>query len=395
MDKYLNPEEQEETKTEEISDPSTDYKVKLFANVEQAIPVVEEEENSADKILEKKLTSSDKVSGFSKKLTKYNIEDVINKNFYYRKAKISGREKNDDEENEKDDKKMMYSKFKYDLVRYYFHANTKEWEEKNFFEKIVYICIDKPFDLFRNLTIPPFEQSKWNRDYFVLQPICISLFFSYIFGISYKNNIPWVIIYYIAVIALCILLYRTTYRGSLPSYEILLLILSLVMSIIEIYIFSKILMDMITVIRMLLPMDIPEAFMTMSVLAIGNSLPDFIVNCSLSKTGYAEMALTGSIGAPVFGMLFGFGLSLIKKSIQKKFELIDFDLFAKGKNSKMSVENYIIIVALGGIYAMIIVFMVIGVIQKFQLTRLVSFIGFSVFIVYFGVIIYVTFIMNI
>ena len=286
----------------------------------------------------------------------------------------------------------MYSKFRYNLIKYYLTSSktNKEFAKKTLFEKIYFILIERPFNLLRDLTIPPFEQEKWNRNLFILLPITLSLFLSIIFHL---NTYPWytptfITLWYILMFIISIFFFRISYRGTLPKFEWTLLTIALIISILWIYSVTNILMDMITCIRILLPVNLSQSFLTMTVLAFGNSLPDFIVNCSLAKNGYAEMALSGSIGAPAFGLLFGFGMSLIRKSIQNKFKPFEFDLFKK------NVDSYIILSAMGNLYVLILMYIIFGFIQKFHLTRLVSLFGYSIYIIYFGFIVYFAFIYN-
>ena len=327
------------------------------------------------------------VSGFRKKPIKFKIEDVITKYFYHQKSRIKIKS-----QKKKPDKNhlQMYSKFRYNLIKYYLTSSksNKEFEKKTTFEKIFFIFIERPFNLIRDLTIPPFEQEKWNRNLFILLPMTLSLFLSIIFHLNSYSfySTSFIIIWYILMFIISIFFFRISYRGTLPKCEWTLLLIALVISILWIYSVTNILMDMITCIRILLPVNLSQSFLTMTVLAFGNSLPDFIVNCSLAKNGYAEMALSGSIGAPAFGLLFGFGMSLIRKSAQNKFKPFEFDLFDK------NVDNYIILSAMGNLYVLILMYIIFGFVQKFNLTRLVSLFGYSIYIIYFGFIVYFAFI---
>ncbi len=327
------------------------------------------------------------VSGFRKKPIKFKIEDVITKYFYHQKSKIKIKS-----QKKKPDKNhlQMYSKFRYNLIKYYLTSSksNKEFEKKTTFEKIFFIFIERPFNLIRDLTIPPFEQEKWNRNLFILLPMSLSLFLSIIFHLNSYSfySTSFIIIWYILMFFISIFFFRISYRGTLPKCEWTLLLIALIISILWIYSVTNILMDMITCIRILLPVNLSQSFLTMTVLAFGNSLPDFIVNCSLAKNGYAEMALSGSIGAPAFGLLFGFGMSLIRKSAQNKFKPFEFDLFDK------NVDNYIILSAMGNLYVLILMYIIFGFVQKFNLTRLVSLFGYSIYIIYFGFIVYFAFI---
>ena len=335
------------------------------------------------------------VSGFRKKPTKFNIDDVISKYFYHQKSVSKIKSQKHKKQSTDKNQLQMYSKFRYDLIKYYLTSfKNKEFDKKTLFEKILFILIERPFNLVRDLTIPPFEQEKWNRQFFILLPINLSIFLTIILHLYsyFWYTIPFIITWYFLMFIISIFFFRISYRGSLPKQEWLLLILALIVSILWIYSVTNILMDMIAVIRILLPVKLSESFLTMTVLAFGNSLPDFIVNCSLAKNGYAEMALSGSIGAPAFGLLFGFGMSLIRKSMQNNFGAFEFDLFGRSKDKGMNVDNWIIVSAIGNLYVLLIVYVIFGIVQRFNLTRLVSLFGYSIYIIYFGFIVYFAFI---
>lgn len=87
------------------------------------------------------------------------------------------------------------------------------------------------------------------------------------------------------------------------------------MSMFWIWFVSNILVDILKVLGVLF--DIPESFLGMTLLAFGNSAPDLSVNCALARAGYGEMGIAGSIAGPLFNVLIGLGVSLIKKNIEK------------------------------------------------------------------------------
>lgn len=65
----------------------------------------------------------------------------------------------------------------------------------------------------------------------------------------------------------------------------------------------------------------------MTILAFGNSVPgnyyliilDLTINISLAKNGFGEMGIAGSIAGPLFNLLIGLGISLIKLNIIKGY----------------------------------------------------------------------------
>ena len=74
--------------------------------------------------------------------------------------------------------------------------------------------------------------------------------------------------------------------------------------------------------------EIREVYLGFTFLSLGAMIPDFIINLSLLNKGFPVMALSGATAGPLFNLLFGFGLSLIRQTISKTVEL---DMFNKSK----------------------------------------------------------------
>jgi Ca2+/Na+ antiporter len=80
------------------------------------------------------------------------------------------------------------------------------------------------------------------------------------------------------------------------------------------YLVSGILVDLLQFLGMLSKLS--STYLALTVIAVGNALPDGVTTISLSKQGYAVMGLTGGYAGQLFGLLVGFGLSLLKKTLQ-------------------------------------------------------------------------------
>ena len=285
----------------------------------------------------------------------------------------------------------QYSDFRFSAIRNYIkmHDSTP-FEEKSQFGKIFFYIIDLPFNFIRDVTIPAFELKKWNKKMFSAIPFGLSIFFTVAFKLYFLYaKYPLAIsIYYICILILCLIFYSISYKGKLPKWEWLLLAFAFLISIIWIWAVTNILVNMVEAIQMLLPIEIPEVFLTMTILALGNSLPDFIVNCSLASNNYAEMALAGSIGAPVFGLTFGFGVSLLKRIILNGGKGLELNL----RDPKDTQTQYIIFSACSNIILTVIFFIIIGFIQQFKLKKFDGYIGYSIYTCYFIALIYFSFI---
>lgn len=322
----------------------------------------------------------------------FDIEKLIKKTYYHRKTKASNLTKPNDLA---PGELKLYSKFKYDLVRLYLNRES-DWKKKSLFKKIIFIILDLPLNFLRDLTIPAYEEAKWKRTMFIFQPITISLFIIVIFNL-YKTLIDYWIVtlcYFIVMLLLSFVFYRISYRTHLPSWIWLLLASAFIISILWLWFITNILMDMIVTIKLLFPTNIPQSFISMTLLAIGNSLPDFIVNTSLAKTGYAEMALSGSIGAPVFGMLFGFGVSLIRRLIIKSLkgdgssEEFAIFVFDENLNKKLIVDATICIMTL------ILCLLICGFSMNFRINKCASIFGYSFYCFFVISIILLTFVIK-
>ena len=369
------------TNTESIKDNTKEKeKESITDNKDVSINDIKSEHDTSRDVY----TESQVSKGF------FDIEKLIKKSYYHRKTKVSNLIKP-----QALGELKLYSKFRYDLVRLYLNRES-EWKKKSLLQKILFIVLDFPLNFLRDLTIPAYEESKWKRTMFIFQPITISLFLIVIFNLYSALINYWVVTlcYFIAMLLLCFVFYRISYRTHLPSWIWLLLASAFVLSILWLWFITNILMDMIVTIKLLFPTNIPQSFISMTLLAFGNSLPDFIVNTSLAKTGYAEMALSGSIGAPVFGMLFGFGISLMKRLIIKsingeggseEFALFVFD---QNLNKKLIVDATVCIMTL------VICLLICGFAMNFRITKCASIFGYSIYAFFFISIILLTFAIN-
>ena len=346
-----------------------------------------DEENVNNEDLQFFLGKGQKITGFrainmiKENEKKFNLNEIMDATYY---GKIFAQNEDIYRSYNKELAKKNSNKYNYALVRYYYLTKTTKWSDKTIFQKIVYVLIDYTFDLLRNLSIPPFDKKRYNKIIFICLPITIPLFIT----IFFKNKLfpfyttspgCWIILsYYIIAIGIAVILNFTIYRTNLPKCEWILLLASLIMSMLWVMVVCNILIQMIDDAKLLLPFEVNESFLAMTILAVGNSVPDFIVNCSLAKTGYAEMALSGCVGAPIFGMSVGFGLSLIIRFLKsdeitqaEEFNLVDGEIISN-----------VILCAIIGIVLNLLQNIIVGFIKKFKIKRYSSYIGFSIFFLY-------------
>jgi hypothetical protein len=320
---------------------------------------------------------------------KFNINDFITDKYYLKKS-----DETDQLQRQTSiliqEHRLVYNRLHYTLAKYYLNSKEEKWSEISFFKKIIKIFVEFPLNLVRDLTTPPFEKEKWKKEFFAAMPVSISLCLSLFFKLfPYYIKFPhfiFIAVYYILAIIFCIYLYKRSYRGSLPKCEWVLLLSALIMSMIWIYTVTTILIQMVNDSQYLLPFEISKSFLIMTVLALGNALPDFLIDCTLSTSGYAEMALSGTIGSPVFSLLFGFGLSLIKNFSLAENKEQTFDLITFTPSTK------VILCAMGGIFINLVHYMLIFSLVNYKVKRYVSYAGFCVFFAYLVSIVLVSFV---
>lgn len=156
----------------------------------------------------------------------------------------------------------------------------------------------------------------------------------------------------------------------MPNYPVLLSIFSLIISLIWIWFVANILIDLLITISHL--MNIPESFLGITILTYGNSIPDLMLNLSLVKSGYGEMALSGSIAGPLFNLLIGLGIPLTKLNIE--IGRINIDLFNK--------NNMIGIFSLGFLFGNLIALAIQAKIIKYHLDIKLALIRFVFYLIF-------------
>ena len=127
--------------------------------------------------------------------------------------------------------------------------------------------------------------------------------------------------------------------------------------------------------------QIPNSFMGMTILTYGNSIPDLLLNIRLAKKGYGEMAVSSTIAGPLFSLLVGLGISLIKTNL--KIGTINFNFFNK--------SNIINILALIFLFINLICLAIISKLQNYVLNIKLSYFVFSFYCVVLLIIFFIIF----
>ena len=90
------------------------------------------------------------------------------------------------------------------------------------------------------------------------------------------------------------------------------------------YYVSGLMIDLLTMVGILTKLS--ATYLALTIIAVGNALPDALITIALAKKGQAIMGITGSYAGQLFGLLIGFGLAMLKKSLVDGAP-IEFNLF--------------------------------------------------------------------
>jgi len=89
-------------------------------------------------------------------------------------------------------------------------------------EKILYILIDFPFNVLRNLTIPACEQKKYHKLIFMLNPIFAIFFILLVTGnlSIFLTNQTYGLLLFVVIISILVLINFASPPDELPPYTI-------------------------------------------------------------------------------------------------------------------------------------------------------------------------------
>lgn len=124
--------------------------------------------------------------------------------------------------------------------------------------------------------------------------------------------------------------------GSYPRWSMLLTVLGVIAGLMWTYIIIELLIDILDSFGILLNLD--KAYLGLTILAVGNALPDALTTISLSAKGQAVMAISGGYAGQLFGYLVGFGISMLKQTLiagPQTFNIFDFSQIQKNLLSLM------------------------------------------------------------
>ena len=210
----------------------------------------------------------------------------------------------------------------------------------------------------------------------------VSSFLFYVFLVYefYLNHILIFILILTLTISLSVLIYYTSTKYEINKYPIIIHFLTLILSLIWIWFTANLLISLLMAISTII--NINKYFLGMTILTYGNSISDLMLNLSLVNLGYSEMALSGTISGPLFNLLIGLGIPLIKLNI--KSGNINIEIFNK--------DNLIGIICLFLLIGNLITLIIQAKFSDYHLTNKLAIIRFLFYFTFFIIICIITFV---
>jgi len=125
-------------------------------------------------------------------------------------------------------------------------------------------------------------------------------------------------------------------------------------------------------------LNLSTTYLGLTILAVGNALPDALTTISLAKDPKtATMAISGGYAGQLFGLLVGFGLSMLKVTLMQGKQA--FTLFV-GADIKTNILDIMVI----GTALIVLTFTFLwGVFNKFRMSKTFAWIMLGIYGAFF------------
>jgi len=184
----------------------------------------------------------------------------------------------------------------------------------------------------RQLTIPQFNEKTYNKWMALATPIFGTCFLAFTFGgLPPAKPWGWGVIFGIAgfLELLTIIFFNVNLAKKIGAIQGLLAFL---VSAMWIDLVASCFMDMLALITVI--SGLPLTFLSLTVLAWGNSMDDFFIDYVVAKKGKGPMAITGVFAGQFFNLILGFGGGMFRLTLKGP---VNFGFYAGGNDNAMNV----------------------------------------------------------
>ena len=277
---------------------------------------------------------------------------------------------------------------------------AKEFSAKACWEKVSHI-IEFPFDWIRKLTILPCEAQHYDKIFVIIWPYFGILVAEII--VTKKWPTTWKYWVYLAV-AICWSILFYCIKGTvdpddleeddeeedkkdegpkkvrderylLPgNWFMMIAIIGMIWGFLWTYFVSGMMIDILTFVGVLSKLS--ATYLALTIIAVGNALPDALLTIALASKGKADLGITGGYAGQLFGLLVGFGLAMLKKSLTEKDKIV-FNLFSDPKDNMLD-----IVVIFTALVTLTVTF-VYGICNKMQFDKRLAYIFAGIYGAFF------------
>lgn len=243
----------------------------------------------------------------------------------------------------------------------------EEDEDNSTFGKIMRVY-NAPLFFIRNITIIPFEAEHWNLIYAVVAPFFGLLFFLWQTGLIFTfDDHPylWAIYGVIAFSISGFVFYKGRNENLAENNSGILATLALIVSALWLNLIANCFMDFLSLITVI--SGLPLNYLSLTMLAWGNSLDDFFIDYVIAKSGHGKMAVTGVYGGQLFNLLIGFGGAMVMQSSKNTIIPDVFD-FSSG-DSTVKTQNLLTIILLCSLLVELVLTLVVAKIKNWVLSK--------------------------
>ena len=147
----------------------------------------------------------------------------------------------------------------------------------------IFFFIDFPFVWIRKLTVPPCEVDHYDHLYTLLWPWFGIPTVMMIVKLSWPNSLNW--LYYTIVAAAWTGFWYVIHRGKdrheIPRFYIVIEVIGMCCGFVWTYYVSGALIDLLSMVGILTKLS--ATFLALTIIAVGNALPDALLTISLAK----------------------------------------------------------------------------------------------------------------
>jgi len=216
----------------------------------------------------------------------------------------------------------------------------KEWrripaERKEGYGYFIYM-IETPFIWLLYVTVLPCDREHYSKLRCLIYAITGTLFNVWVV----KRSLEWQVYLY-ALLGGAVLFgvfWATLEPKTPPRWFSLMIVMAMVGGLMWTYILVGVLIDLIECIGLLL--NLQRTFLGLTVLAIGSSIPDALTTITLCKQSESILAISGAYAGQLFALTIGFGLSMLKLTLNEGPQ--NFDLFDMEKLDENSLDILVI-----------------------------------------------------